>query len=90
MKAEQESIEGAGKKRQCFRKNIETIYENNFKNKLPIEEYESIIFDICISKTLIAGDMNEAKIAKKIQDAVVFFLKVSHNGSIGSGVNVNP
>lgn len=71
LQEEQESIDGAGKKRQFFRKNIETIYENNFKNKLPIEEYESIIFDICISKTLISGDMNEAKIAKKIEDAVL-------------------
>ena len=71
LQEEQESIDGAGKKRQFFRKNIETIFENNFKGKLPIEEYESIIFDICIAKTLILGDTHEGKIAKKIEDSIL-------------------
>ncbi|MCH7781982.1 hypothetical protein IID62_02845 [candidate division KSB1 bacterium] len=71
LQEEQESIDGANKKRHFFRKNIETIFENNFKGKLPIEEYESIIFDICIAKKLILGDTNEAKIGKKIEDAIL-------------------
>ena len=70
---EQESIEGTIKKRAFYRKNIDSIYENNFKNKIPINEYESIIFDICIAKTLIMGDTDENKIRKKIEDTVMTF-----------------
>jgi len=68
---EQESIKGAANKREFFRMNIETIYENVFKNKIPVEEYESIIFDICIGKTLIMGDTSENKIYRKIEEAIL-------------------
>jgi len=73
LNEEQESIEGAAKKRAFYRKNIESIYDNNFKNKISINEYESIIFDICIAKTLIMGDTNENKIWKKIDDAIMTY-----------------
>ena len=71
LQEEQQSVEGTAKKRAFFRKNIESIYENNFKNKIPVDEYESIIFDICISKTLIMGDTDENKIHRKIEDAIL-------------------
>ena len=70
---EQESIEGARNKREFFRKNIEQVFENNFKNKIPIEEFESIIFDICIAKSLIMGDTDEKKLYRRIEDAVLQF-----------------
>ena len=73
LQEEQETVQGIQNKREFFRKNIESIYENNFKGKLAIEEFESIIFDICISKTLVAGELNEAQINKKIEDTVLMF-----------------
>ncbi|MFC1554362.1 hypothetical protein ACFL7D_06990 [candidate division KSB1 bacterium] len=73
LQEEQEAIQGTAKKREFFRKNIETIYESNFKKKIPIEEFESIIFDICISRTLIMSDINEAIVSKKIEDAILTF-----------------
>ncbi len=73
LQEEQESIEGAGKKREFFRKNIETIYESNFQKKIPIEEFESMIFDICIAKSLIMGDTNEDKLRKKVHDSLLHY-----------------
>jgi len=73
LQEEQASLDKNVNKREFFRKNIETIFETNFKNKLPIEEFESIIFDICIAKTLIMGDTNESKIYRKIEDAVYLY-----------------
>ena len=70
---EQESIEGAAKKRAFFRKNLGSIYENNFKGKIPINDYESIIFDVCIAKTPIMDDTNEAKIKKKIEESLLMY-----------------
>ncbi len=73
LQEEQESIEGSAKKRAFFRKNLDSIYENNFKGKIPISDYESIIFDLCIAKSLIMGDTNEAKIQKMIEDSLLMY-----------------
>jgi len=73
LQEEQESIEGAAKKREFFRKNIETIYESNFQKKIPVEEFESMIFDICIAKSLIMGDTNEDMLRKKVHDALLHY-----------------
>jgi len=73
LQEEQETVQGIPNKREFFRKNIESIYENNFKGKLAIEEFESIIFDVCIANTLVAGGLNEAQINKKIEDTVLMF-----------------
>jgi len=71
LQEEQAALDKSVNKREFFRKNLETIYDTNFKNKIPIEEFESIIFDICIAKSLIMGDTNEAKLYRKIDDAIL-------------------
>lgn len=71
LNEEQESIKGTANKWEFYRMNIETIYDNVFKNKIPVVEYESIIFDICIGKTLIMGDTNENKIYRKVEEAIL-------------------
>ncbi|MFC1555865.1 hypothetical protein ACFL67_02170 [candidate division KSB1 bacterium] len=71
LQEEQAALDKNVNRREFFRKNIETIYETNFKNKLPVEEFESIIFDICIAKSLIMGDTNEGKLIKKIEESVL-------------------
>ena len=45
LQEEQAALDKSVNKREFFRKNLETIYDTNFKNKIPIEEFESIIFD---------------------------------------------
>ncbi|MFC1730339.1 hypothetical protein ACFL6I_08375 [candidate division KSB1 bacterium] len=71
LQEEQASLDKNVNKREFFRKNLETIYDTNFKKKLPIEEFESIIFDICVAKTLIMGDINEANLYRKIEDTIM-------------------
>jgi hypothetical protein len=71
LQEEQADLNKGANKREFFRKNIEAIYELNFKNKIPIEEYESIIFDVCIAKTIMMGENDEKKLLRKIDDAVL-------------------
>lgn len=73
LQEEQDSIDGSANKREFFRKNLETIFESNFKSKILVEEFESMIFDICISKTLIMGNLSEDKLRKNVYDSVLHF-----------------
>lgn len=61
------------KKRDYLRKKIEDRFKELFQEKLSIEEYESIIFDIFLAKNISMGDNQMRTIERVVYEAIYSF-----------------
>jgi len=68
-----ETISNEHKKRDFLRKKIEERYKELFQDKITIEEYESIIFDLFLTKNISMGENQMHSVEKVVYEAIYSF-----------------